>query len=204
MAHIYSRLIIRTAFKFHIFFPAEFVRSNVKERKELYISLNMQQNLTESQINETTIKSDLRNRAQETETKGFGWIFNKFISLIIHFYKTNELRGGRSYDKKPLQSTPSLMNIENKDNKCFLWSILAHLHPAERNANMLTKYEPFLKELDTIGFDFSTPFICSGVNEFQKNNWSNNIICPRIYLPPVKSAFEALCELRSFWEYYGL
>ena len=65
MAHTYSILIERTKIKFHTFSPAEFIKlcENGREHKiEMFISLKMQQNLTENQINETDMISDVKNR----------------------------------------------------------------------------------------------------------------------------------------------
>ena len=39
---------------------------------------------------------------------------------------------GRSYVKIPLRSN-AVLNIENNDKYCFLWSILASLHPCINN-----------------------------------------------------------------------
>ena len=38
---------------------------------------------------------------------------------------------GRSYVKKPLRSS-AILNIENDDKYCFLWSILAYIHPLNK------------------------------------------------------------------------
>ena len=38
----------------------------------------------------------------------------------------------------------AIINIQNKDNKCLLWSILRYLHPIQKNETSLTdirKYE---------------------------------------------------------------
>jgi len=40
------------------------------------------------------------------------------------------------------------VNIVNRDDdKCFMWSILAHLHPVDKNSNRLSNYTKFEKEL---------------------------------------------------------
>ena len=37
---------------------------------------------------------------------------------------------GRSYIEIPLSSF-AILNIENDDKYCFLWSLIAHLHPCK-------------------------------------------------------------------------
>ena len=62
----------------------------------------------------------------------------------------------------------AVVNIENNDNKCFIWSVLAHLHPAKRNPNRLYHYKKFEKELNIDGLTFPLPV--SEVPKFEKLN----------------------------------
>ena len=63
--------------------------------------------------------------------KDSGWRFYEIASMTIYFYKTDELNGS-SYVKIPLRSS-AVLNTENDDNYCFLWSILAHLDASEKS-----------------------------------------------------------------------
>ena len=47
--------------------------------------------------------------------------------MTIYFYKTNEMNGS-NYVKVPLRSNV-ILNVENNDKYCFIWSKLAWLHP---------------------------------------------------------------------------
>ena len=60
--------------------------------------------------------------------KDSGWRFDKIISMTIYFYKTQELNGS-NYVKLPLRSN-AILNIQNDDKYCFIWSILAHMFPS--------------------------------------------------------------------------
>ena len=93
--------------------------------------------------------------------------------MTIYFYQTDELNGS-SYLKIPLRSS-AILNIENDDNYCFLWSILAHLHPCENShPNRVSNYRDYLNELKTDGSDF--PFKTSDVSKFEEmNNLAINI-----------------------------
>eukprot|EP00795_Rhopilema_esculentum_P004997 gene4997-72_t len=42
-----------------------------------------------------------------------------------------------------------IVNVQNTDEKCFLWSILTALHPAEKNVARVTKYKPYEHEFYT-------------------------------------------------------
>ena len=47
--------------------------------------------------------------------------------MTIFFYKTGELNGS-NYVKIPLK-TNAILNIQNSDKYCSIWSILASPHP---------------------------------------------------------------------------
>ena len=59
----------------------------------------------------------------------------------------------KSYIELPFISN-YLINIKNKDNKCFLWSILADLYPALANPHRVSNYKNFENMLDTTGLEF--------------------------------------------------
>ena len=44
--------------------------------------------------------------------------------------------------------------MKNTDSKCFVWSVLAALHPAERNPDRLSNYKPYENSLNLTGLTF--------------------------------------------------
>ena len=130
---IYARLINQYKFKYHTLFSASFYKINEEDQRdnhiELYINLKINHNLTESDIDKIDIRSQLEDQIQMQELKESGWIFDKINSMKISFYKTTELNGS-SYVKIPLRSS-AILNNQNNDKYCFIWSILASLHPCE-------------------------------------------------------------------------
>ena len=95
--------------------------------------------------------------------------------MKISFYKTTELNGS-SYVKIPLR-TNAILNIQNNDKYCFIWSILASLHPCKNNyPNRVNNYVQYFNELNFQNFDFTNGFKCSDVHKFNElNNLSVNI-----------------------------
>ena len=79
---------------------------------------------------------------------------------------------GRGYVELPdfIKGKKAVLNIQNKDNKCFLWCILAALHPVEREKNpkRVSKYEPYEHELNLGGL--SLPMQIGDVKKFEKLN----------------------------------
>ena len=122
-------------FKYHTLFSASFYKIVEQDQRsneiELFINLNINNNLTENDINDIDVKSQLEHQIQIQETKESGWIFNEINSMNLSFYKTGDLNGS-PYVKIPIRSS-AILNIQNNDKYCFLWSILASLHPCENS-----------------------------------------------------------------------
>ena len=105
MSVIYARLISQKKVEYHTFFSASFYKINVEDQRnnevELYIILNINHNLTESDIDNIDVRSQLEHQIQIQETKESGWIFDKINSMKISFHKAGELNG-TPYVKNPL------------------------------------------------------------------------------------------------------
>ena len=179
LAMIYVRLINQYKFKYQTVFSARFVKQDedyqLLDETELFINLNINHNLTESDLDKINIISPLEFQIQQQEMKDSGWRFDKINSMTIYFYKTDEMNGS-NYVKIPLRSN-AILNIENNDEYCFLWSILAYIHPCNINhPNRVSTYRQYFIELNIQGFDFSKGFRCSDVHKFNElNNLSVNI-----------------------------
>lgn len=54
-----------------------------------------------------------------------------------------------------LKRTHALLNIKNRDNKCFMWAVLASLHPvsSKNGAARDEHYTPFERELNMQGIE---------------------------------------------------
>ena len=89
--------------------------------------------------------------------------------MKIRFYKTGELNGS-SYFKFPARSN-AILNIENNDKYCLLWSILASFHACENDhPNNVSIYRQYFNELNSQGFDISNRFKCRNVHKIEKLN----------------------------------
>ena len=176
---IYARLINQYKFKYQTVFSARFDKQDednqVLDETELFINLNINHNLTQSDLDKINIISPLEFQIQQQEMKDSGWRFDKINSMTIYFYKTSEMNGS-NYIKIPLRSN-AILNVENNDKYCFLWSILAWLHPCNNNhPNRVSNYKQYFNELNIQGFDFTNGFKCSNVHKFNElNNLSVNI-----------------------------
>ena len=89
---------------------------------------------------------------------------------------------GSSYVKFPLRSS-AVLNIENDDKYCFIWSVMAWLHPCNNNhPNRESNYKQYSNELNIECFRSTNGFKCSDMHRFEKfNNLSLNIFELKFY-----------------------
>ena len=179
LSFIYPRLINQYIFKNHTLFSASFYKINEEDQRknenELFMNLNINQNLTESDFDDIDVRYHLDHQILVQENRESGWIFDKIISMKISFYKTVELNG-TSYVTFPLRSN-AILNVQNNNKYCFLWSNLASLHPCENtHPSRVNNYLQYFDELNFQCFDFINGFKCSDVHRFKElNNLPVNI-----------------------------
>ena len=175
----YDRLINQIKFRYQIVFSARFDKQDedgqLLDETELFINSNINQNLTQSDLDKIDIRSPLEHQIQKQEMKDSGWRFDKLYSMTIYFYKTTKMNGS-NYVKIPLRLN-AILNVENNDKYCFLWSILAYLHPCNNNhPNRVSSYRQYFNELNIQDFDFTNRFKCSDFHKFNElNNLSVNL-----------------------------
>ena len=75
---------------------------------------------------------------EQFEREGSGWIIDHIVQMDINVAEYQPLLGS-SYISLPkqLRAKKAIVNVQNKDTKCFLWSVLAALHPVD---DIVTKH----------------------------------------------------------------
>ena len=90
MATTYARLINQYKFKYNIIFSASFFTINEEDQMndeiEIFINLNINNNLTKSDIDDIEVKSQIEHQIQIQETKESGWILDKIDSMKTSFH----------------------------------------------------------------------------------------------------------------------
>ena len=68
------------------------------------------------------------------QKNGSGWYFNEVDKLEIHTVDFNP-SSGSTYIPLPdwISNKKAIVNIQNKDEKCFIWCILRYLYPRKDN-----------------------------------------------------------------------
>ncbi|MEE8289544.1 MAG: hypothetical protein V3R25_09045, partial [Nitrosomonadaceae bacterium] len=89
------------------------------------------------------IYNELINSIEQYELCGSGWVLDKLLRLDLHVLKFTPLRGSTYIPlPKEIQLKHAVLNIKNSDNFCFLWCIIAALHPCDENKDRISKYQP--------------------------------------------------------------
>ena len=136
----------------------------------------------------TVNQHELQNQLEEAKQKitqslvlfqkeGSGWVLDEILHLDLSIAQYTPVKGS-SYIPLPnkLKTKKAIINIKNKDNKCFMWSVLAVLHkvPLHSHPERLHHYQQFQNELDFSGIEF--PVTIDKIGRFEKqNNISVNV-----------------------------
>ena len=103
------------------------------------------------------------------QMNGSGWSFKEIVHLEIHTVDYHPMRGS-SYIRLPdwITKKKGILNIKNKDEKCFLWCVLRYLYPKGKNAELLTDLKQKENSLNTKGIKF--PIKVKDISKFEKLN----------------------------------
>ena len=74
------------------------------------------------------------------EAEGSGWDFSKVIKLVLHTTKWEPIYGSSYIPLDPyLANKKALINMQNEDDKCFMWSVLRALYPKDNHPERIDK-----------------------------------------------------------------
>ena len=88
---------------------------------------------------------ELQRQEQDVDNTvvGSGFTITKIIFFDIHILKSDPLQASYIDWPKEIKLKKAVVNIQNKDNKCFLWSVLAHLHPPQWKPERVEHYKKY-------------------------------------------------------------
>ena len=109
------------------------------------------------------------NFANFRSEEGTGWSLNEVKEFRLYMGIYQPLNGSQYVQLPPaVQSTKAVVNLQNNDEKCFIWSVLAHLYPAITNPQRVTNYIQHEGRLNMNGIYF--PVTINDIPKFEKNN----------------------------------
>ena len=141
------------------------------ENYEAFFSTSNYKNLKSTNI-EKLLKKGFAKILKDIEDFNLGssgWFFKEVIRLEVHTVEYNPTKGS-SYIDLPewIKNKKAIINIKNRDDKCFLWSILRYLYPKEKDAQYLKDLRKYEFSLNTKGLTF--PLKLEDIKKFEKLN----------------------------------
>ena len=117
-----------------------------------------------------TILERIANLINGSSGGGSGWVFYKIIKLELHTVSYRPLRGNTWIPlPKELADKKAIINMKNKDNKCFMWCVKRALNPTNNHPERVDK-ELMEKEntLNMKGIEY--PVSLKDIDRFEKQN----------------------------------
>ena len=165
--------------KFSMVFVCLFERISVKNDKgveklenfEAFFSTRNYKNLKSTNIENLLKKgfSKILTDLEEFKNSGSGWYFKEVLRLEVNTVEYNPIKGSSYIDLLEwIKNKKAIINIKNRDDKCFLWSILRYLYPKEKDAQYLKDLRKYEFSLNTKGLTF--PLKLKDITKFEKLN----------------------------------
>ena len=105
----------------------------------------------------------------EFQKEGSCWAIDEVLYLKLMMTKYVPLKGSQYVELPPkVKNSKAVINIQNDDDKCFLWSVLAHLYGANHNRQRIEHYIPYETDLNMNGIVY--PVAVKDVPKFEKQN----------------------------------
>ena len=108
--------------------------------------------------------------------KGSGWIIEFIESQYINISTYRPLSGSSYMDLPVELRSPrkGLINIKNKDKKCFLWCHVRHINPSNKHPERIKNDKQTAEELDYDEFEFP-------VREKDFNKIEKQYVCINVF-----------------------
>ena len=132
-------------------------------------------NMFKNQYEEINESNELNHQIDEFEQGESGYKFDSIKKLTAKMFKYHDIRAS-SYCKLPksFSNSKSIVNIQNIDNYCFLWSILAHKYKVDSHRQRVSHYENHFHELNQGDIQF--PMKIKDIPTFERlNNLNINV-----------------------------
>ena len=129
-------------------------------------------NKFENQYEEVNEANELSDQIDEFELGESGYMFDSIKKLTVKMFKNHDIRAS-SYCKLPKSfcNSTSVVNIQNNDNYCFLWSILAHKYKIDNHRERISHYKIHFQELNQGDIQF--PMKIKDIPTFERLNILN-------------------------------
>ena len=115
-----------------------------------------------------TLHDNIMHQIDAYENNGSGWVIYHLIYLDLNIVEFDPLRAS-SFLPVPEKFgiKKGYVNIQNGDQKCFLWCVLAQLHPMQHTlAKYVSKYRHYENEVNMQGIEY--PVKLRDIDQFER------------------------------------
>lgn len=114
---------------------------------------------------------EILNKIGIYQKNGSGWYFKEVLNLEIHPVNYKPMKGSSYIPLSDvIMKKKAIINIQNKDEKCFQWSILRYLHPLNKNEIRVSDLKKYEDELNFQEIEF--PVKLKDITKFENQNAS--------------------------------
>ena len=148
----------------------EFLTTNEIKPADFHSNIEVNQDGTDEQELYDTMMERILEKIAKYIAMGSDVRFHSFIKLELHTISYKPL-GGETWIPLPkeLADKKAIINIQNKDNKCFLWNVLRYLYPDNKNPQRLDK--KLMNKENTLNMEgICYPVSLKDINKFEKQN----------------------------------
>ena len=114
---------------------------------------------------------EIEEEIQKVENaEGSGWVFVEIENLTLHTSIWDPLKAGSYIDlSKELKNKKAIINMKNKDDKCFMWCVLRALNPKKEHPERID--EDLKSKEHTLNMNgIAYPVDFRGIDRFEKQN----------------------------------
>ena len=124
----------------------------------------------ENEIYDEMMEEILEEIDKTRDAEGSGWQYEKVIKLVLHTTRWDPVNAG-SYIELPqeLKNRKAIINMKNKDDKCFMWSVLRALNLKDKNNERID--EDLKSKVETLNMEgIQYPVSLRGIDRFEHLN----------------------------------
>ncbi|KYN23487.1 hypothetical protein ALC57_04094 [Trachymyrmex cornetzi] len=173
--------------KINTIFNGEFVAGDKRANKSIITrnyELYRYTHLRELYV--TRVVESILTSLEEFQERDSGWALSRILNLAVNANKHNPLRAG-CHIKLPreIMLKRAVINVQSTDNACFAWSVVAALHPAQKNVERESSYPHYSSVLNLQDIQF--PMTLSQIRKFEAlNDISINVYAIEKGIVPIR------------------
>ena len=120
------------------------------------------------------ILNELNLEVENFTARGSGFVFERVKNFTLSITKFRPLVGSTFIPTPPeIAKKHCVINVKNKDQKCFLWAILSAVYPSKYNPNNVYSYTKHEKSLNFGDLEF--PIGIKDISKFESLNPSISV-----------------------------